>query len=281
MKRKDSSIINLRRFHNWIKNQLIKESVEYLKNEYDENIITLFDLAVGRGGDMHKWNRNRIHRVVGFDIDNDSIIEAKRRFENLKRKSRHLLKYDFYTLDLSDENNLPEIKKKVKNEKFNIVSCQFAIHYFFRTSNTLDTFIRIVDKYIKNNGIFIGTTMSGEKINKLFMEGDEVTKNLYYIKNKTNLSDPYTPYGNTYLVSLGSTKEGESHYFRNKPSLEYMVDMDELKNVCKKYNLMFIGLMNFEEWYSKFIKERPYNKLSEEEKEFSFLNFSFVFMKKT
>ena len=71
--RRFSSIINLRRFHNWIKRTIIKETVEILKNTYDIKDIALLDLAVGRGGDINKWYDSGIYNVVGIDIDDKSI----------------------------------------------------------------------------------------------------------------------------------------------------------------------------------------------------------------
>lgn len=55
-----------------------------------------------------------------------------------------------------------------------------------------------------------------------------------------------------------------------------MVSIEELKRVCQKYNLIFIGTTDFSKWYNIFNDDI----LKNEEKEFSFLNFSFIFQKK-
>lgn len=80
-------------------------------------------------------------------------------------------------------------------------------------------------------------------------------------------------YNNKYSVSLGKETDTE-HYFAGKISEEYLVNIEELKKVGGLFNLMFIGTTEFSDWYKTFNK----NILSNEEKEFSFLNFSFVFM---
>nr|QBK88533.1 MAG: mRNA capping enzyme [Mimivirus LCMiAC01] len=282
-RRKDSSIINLRNFHNWIKYRLIAESVSYLSKNHNIHNPSLLDLAVGRGGDMNKWYNNSIYNVVGIDIDEDSIHGdggAIERYNNLLRRTRNRKyptpKYEFYVYDLSDSSNIKHIDHHVKNRRFNIVSCQFAIHYFFDNIDSLDTLLTIVKKYIAKHGFFIGTTMDGEKINQMFMHGDIIKKKLYYLENKTNIIDTYTPYGNKYAVSLGE-KKGETHYFVKKPSIEYMVDIQELERMCKKHGLRVIGPVPFKKWYDEYMKTKPKHILGDEEKEFSFLNFSFVF----
>jgi mRNA (guanine-N7-)-methyltransferase len=276
--RKESSIINIRKFHNWIKRELINESCEYLKENYNKSEIWLLDLSCGKGGDIIKFYDNGITRVIGFDIDKKSIDEARKRFSNLifqlkKNGVTKLPDYRFYTMDLSDKNNLEKIKLILKNSKFNIVNCQFAIHYFFKTDATLNTFMTIVSSYIDKDGFFIATTMNGNKIAELFKKNNIIKNDIFKIVNGTN--NIISPYGNKYIVSLGKETDKE-HYFAGKDSEEFLVYIGELKNVCDKFGLMFIGSTEFENWYNKFGNDI----LTKNEKEFSYLNFSFTFMPK-
>jgi mRNA (guanine-N7-)-methyltransferase len=270
--RNESIIINLRLFHNYVKESLLNDVVNYINKDN----ITLLDLAVGKGGDMFKWLKNDIYNVVGIDINNESIKGtngAIHRYRNLKNKriknNERVPIYDYYVYDLSNKNNIPKIDNIIKNRKFNIVSCQFAIHYMFKNKESLNTFIKIVSRYISPiNGYFIGTTMNGEKIKKL----EKNTKNEIFEIDHLNINNDKS-YGNEYKVSLG-VKKGEEHYFSERPSIEYVVDMDELKRVCKIYHLEYVGSIDFKEWYEK---KNNKIKLSENEKLFSYLNFSFIF----
>ena len=72
--RKYSSIINLRIFHNWIKDRLIRESIEQIKNNNTNYSIAILDLATGRGGDILKWYKNNIYNAIGIDIWNSLSI---------------------------------------------------------------------------------------------------------------------------------------------------------------------------------------------------------------
>lgn len=276
--RRKSSIANLRFFHNWIKRSTIDDAVKYIRQNYDVSNIKLLDLAVGKGGDMRKWFDSGIYDVVGIDIDDQSINGengAKDRYRKFKNQVRRNLNYSFYVLDLSDPKSIPKLDKILSNQKFNIVSCQFAIHYFFRSPEALDTFTNIATRYMANNALFIGTTMDGIKVQELLDRNNNIIKkNLYSIEGVNNNKDKI--YGRTYKVSLGRPEKKEEHYFSEKPSIEYMVDIEELERVAKKYSLIFAGKQSFEQWYSDYPKR---GNMNPQEREFSFLNFSFAFKK--
>jgi len=269
--RKESSIYNLRIFHNWIKRQLITQACDILKENNDMD-INLLDLAVGKGGDLSKWIDNGIKEVIGFDINNESIYNKGGviyRYRPLANKHRDL-RYEFYVADLSDKKSIEFVRNKTKNRKFSIVSCQFAIHYFFKNDDTLETFVQIVGNHIKDDGVFIATTVNGSLVNEMTKTKNIIGNDLFSIEKSTT---------NKYIVKLGK-QDDEGHYFVDKPSEEYIVDMEKLKKVCSKYNLMFIGITPFNQWYDDYIKIQPDTLLSDDEQEYSFLNMSFMFMKK-
>lgn len=273
--RKESSIINIRTYHNWVKRELITQSCEYLKENYDIESPTLLDLSCGKAGDQNKWISNGIMTVVGFDIDAESIREAKRRYNemimNMKKKGEsNLPNYEFYVMDLSDPNNLDRIDQIIGGRKFDIVSCQFAIHYFFKTQVTMDTFMTIVSRYIKHDGIFIGTTMNGDKIMELMGDKNVIENEIFKIVGKEKSGGMY---GNTYVVSLGKESDTD-HYFAGKDSVEYLVTNEGLHESGKRFGLTLVGDLSFRGWYDSFGKDI----LSPKDKEFSFLNFTFVFV---
>lgn len=271
--RKKSSIINMRTFHNWTKRVLLSQTCDMLRNECGINDIKLLDLAVGKGNDMQKWHDNGIMYVVGFDIDESSINEANIRYnqliKRLKFEKKMIPKYKFYVMDLSLSKNIGIINDIIGDVKFNVVSCQFAIHYFFRDVDSLNTLITVVKNHIHNQGFFIGTTMDGVKIAKKLESAHNFGNDIFMIEKEY---DVLNKYGSTYLVSLGKDSDSD-HYFVNKKSKEYIVDIEVLKKVCEKFGLVYVGTIDFESWYSKY-KGKP---ISDDEKGFSFLNFSFVF----
>lgn len=279
-RREKSRIINLRKFHNFVKSMLIEDVSTFTRKETKNSEISLLDLAVGKGGDMFKWLKNDIKYVVGFDIDSESVNGkngAKDRYDKLVKKLEkngvEVPNYEYYVCDLSEPSNIPQISSIIKGIKFNIVSCQFAIHYMFKDEKSLNTFIQIVSRNISKGGYFIGTTMDGSKLRNKFENNEIIENNIFRIEL---LAQNNSPYGNKYSVSLGTGK-GEEHYFSDRLSIEYLVDMETLKSVCKKYNLHYVGVVEFSSWYKSFKKRDADIRLSEDEKEFSFMNYSFIF----
>lgn len=280
-KRTNSSIYSLRLFHNWIKNKLISDSKLYFQNLNNDN-PKLLDLAVGRGGDLYKWKNNNIKTVVGFDIDNDSINGnngAKSRYNKLRDKDNY--NYSFYVMDLYKENSLDQIKKITDNiYPFDIVSCQFAIHYFFKSETILDNFIKIVSNMLDKDGIFIGTTLDGNKIKNLLSKNNgHLDLPLVGLKEIDFHND--STYSQTYLMRLGDKTDVDHYFNKVKPegSIEYLVDLDELVKVCKKYSLEPIQISSFENMYELYKQSNKFKNLSNDEMLPSFLNFLFIFKK--
>lgn len=274
----DNKLRHLRKFHNFIKMRLIADSCNYMRALYNYNPSSVLDLCVGNGGDCKKYYDNGIMYAVCFDIDENSIAEAKRRyFELVKRLKRNnvskLPQYYFYALDLSDNANYANIQKIIRNRKFDIVSCQFAIHYFFKNADSLCSLLNVASKFIKKNGIFIGTTMDGGNILKLTEVHDDTIENdICKIQiDRRNVSK--TSYGNHCTVMLGNPTD--TKYFSNGASNEYLVDVDELIRICSAYKLNLLNITPFNKWYNM----NNECMLTNDEREFSFLNFSFVFIK--
>ena len=70
--RQFSSIYNLKCFNNWIKAVLI--------NEFIPRNATVLDLCCGKGGDLIKWNKAKVSKLLGLDISSISIEQCRDRF---------------------------------------------------------------------------------------------------------------------------------------------------------------------------------------------------------
>ena len=83
----------------------------------------LVDLCCGRGGDIFKWNKSNIKKVLAIDNHPESIKEAINRYKKVSKKIR--TRISFMIGDISSIDLTSIIKVKVP-----IISCQFALHYF-------------------------------------------------------------------------------------------------------------------------------------------------------
>ena len=168
------------------------------------------------------------------------------------------------------------LKNKLQDKRFNIVSCQFAIHYFFEKKESLSNFLDIVSYFLRENGVFILTTMNGDAIKEELKRKKGIIKNDIFRIKQLVLND--SCYGNKYSVSLGAM-EGEDHYFSQKESNEYMVHKSELIKECKKRGIEYKTLTLFSEWNKEYKTRKPEYNMDDNEKEFSFYNFSMLFTK--
>ena len=120
--REQSSIIQLRKINNWVKSVLISMFC------HPQSIV--LDIAGGKGGDLNKWNFQKIAELVHVDHAIGSIMDCKNRYnEGLQNNRFHfsmkLVCADAFARLISDtlDNDI----------YFDIVSSQFALHYAFET----------------------------------------------------------------------------------------------------------------------------------------------------
>lgn len=70
--RAESPIIRLRNFNNWIKSVLIQEYVCKLPAKQK----TVLDLACGKGGDLPKWKRSGVTKLVCLGIGLSCVLNV-------------------------------------------------------------------------------------------------------------------------------------------------------------------------------------------------------------
>jgi len=243
VRRQSSSIIALRDLHNWVKRTLITSCVGILK----QKSVSLLDIAVGRGGDIDKWNKAGIKNVFGFDVSPESINSndpfnpgAIQRLQNYAKVSTNI---HFEVGDAIHPTTelLDSIDTFVKVNKlpgFGITSCQFALHYFFGSAADLDISIKIASKYLEPGGYLIFTTMDSRKIRSFFTS----RKSKVYDRPLFNIQiDKYfkkEPYGNKYTFTIKDTFDQGNYFNTMGPSEEYLVDLEELNRVCQLNGLV-------------------------------------------
>lgn len=229
-------LTGLRKFHNLVKDLVLKKYTETGK-------FKLLDLASGKGGDIHKWIKNKnISLVKGYDISQVSVIEARNRLSKLKEKKN----ISFSVKDLG-ENVLPP------TVKYSIITSFFAFHYFFKSPETLATILQSVKNTSKSGTIVLLCLFDGSKVNKL--EFPYIQKDFYIERTLEGI-----------VVGI---KDSVLH----TPTLEYIVTPMQLKKAFSP-EFELLEETPFEEYYKQ-IK----TPLTEQEKKLSFLNKMYVFKK--
>ena len=285
--RNKSSIFQMRKFHNWVKETLIINVVNYYYRTHREN-INLLDIAVGRGGDLDKWDRAMVSNVFGFDNSEDSITEA------VSRSKKKKINVEFHVGNAIDPSStlIGSLKQFInKHSTFQIVSCQFALHYFFKSKQALLNMLTLVSDCLRPGGYFIGTAIDGSKIIRL-LNGSKIY-NSELLSITSNFKKKMDSYGNEYTFNINDSEDKSNYFNAMGASTEYLVDFRELERVALTLKLEVVKL-NFFEKKSKFeftsLKNEIVNsfediypfygkQISSGEQEISFLNSVFVFKK--
>lgn len=225
-----------RRFHNDIKLKMIQEVAKNFDAKSEKG-ISLFDISVGNGGDIIKWDRADINNVYGIDPNGVSIEECKKRFaqfisDGVIKKHRN---YKFEKKTITDDNVKP-------SDIYDIVSCQFTIHYFFGDDSVLESVVSKVSDSLESGGFFIGTTLMGDNVRQL------IANNPY--KDRISVKEIDSKTYDMKLLDVAKIYGQEAG--QNLP--EYYVDFNKFKAVCKKYGMMLAEHKPFTQIYEKYRK---------------------------
>ncbi|XP_008579324.1 PREDICTED: mRNA cap guanine-N7 methyltransferase isoform X1 [Galeopterus variegatus] len=242
-KRSQSRIFYLRNFNNWMKSVLIGEFLDKVRQKKKHG-ITVLDLGCGKGGDLLKWKKGRINKLVCTDIADVSVKQCQQRYEDMKnrRDNEYIFNAEFITADCSkellvDKFHDPEIC-------FDICSCQFVYHYSFESYEQADLMLRNACERLSPGGYFIGTTPNSfELIRRLEASETESFGNEIYSVKFQKKGD-YPLFGCKYDFSLEGVVDVP----------EFLVYFPLLNEMAKKYNMKLVYKKTFLEFYEEKIK---------------------------
>lgn len=309
----------LRKFHN----EYIKEFLLYNSVMKKPNML-LIDIGMGMAQDIHKWRQVKAGAVLGIDIAGDSINNTKngayhRLYSIMLRDGREsVLPMAFVVGDasknlmtgeagatLEDKTILesvlgsrtpegvvpPYITKKLAGkfkDKADIVSCMFATHYFFKSKEYFDGFLRNIAENLKIGGYFIGCCFDGEKVFEFLRGrdaqiGEEGGSLLWKLTKKYDADE--IPAGDDGF-GMGMDVEFISI---GLPHREYLVPfkllVDKMRSIgcelCSEADLKEVNLPSctgtFEESHAVAAKAGRRFAMSAAVQKFSFLNRWFIF----
>ncbi|KAI7874518.1 guanine-N(7)-methyltransferase [Lichtheimia hyalospora FSU 10163] len=246
-KRKESRIIRLRSFNNWIKSTLIRN---HIRSRY-----TVFDMGCGKGGDLGKFAKANIGHLVAADIAHVSLEQMKERYRTMRRLS---FTAEFYAMDCYQEPIAPKLKP---NLRFDAVSMQFCLHYAFETEEKARMMLQNVAGRLRSGGRFIGTMPDASWIVKRVREQP---KGVYRFGNSIYSID----FGDTLKegVGKGLTKFGCRYMFHLVDAVdcpEYLVHWGTFETLAKSYGLRLLFKENFHDYYNKSSRDEESQKLLE------------------
>ena len=299
---------------------------------------TLIDFACGKAGDLPKWINAKTSFVFGVDISKDNLENridgACARYLNMRKKNKNI-PYALFVNGNSSFNikdgsaMLNEKAKQItaavfgrgpKNDEnigkgvarqygkgvdgFNVSSCQFAIHYFFETPETLRGFMKNVAECTKHNGYFVGTCYDGQSIFNLLKQTG-FNQSIQIIQDDKKIWEITKRFSSEKFEDNSSSIGYKIDVYQesiNQVISEYLVNFNYLNRVISAYGFELVsteeakefGLLDgsgtFNELFLNMLDEIKTNKnkakdfdkspyMSEFEKKISFLNRYFMYKK--
>lgn len=209
------------------------------------------DLACGRGDDIDKWRAAGLADVLGLDISQSAVDEARRR-------AGDDVDYTFATCGSLGRTTLRTTDYKA-GVAFGSVSCMFALHHFFESEAMAHQLMRDVHRLLRPGGVFYGIVPNGRAILEL-------------LNNQESYTDDYVSIARLYAtqpsafgcrVAMTDTVPYQCH--------EYLVFGSVLRKLAESCGLQYVHI-------------GPVNEsdmLSAEEARVSRLNMVFMFRRYT
>ncbi|XP_037661653.1 mRNA cap guanine-N7 methyltransferase [Choloepus didactylus] len=243
-KRSQSRIFYLRNFNNWMKSVLIGEFLEKVRQKKKRD-ITVLDLGCGKGGDLLKWKKGRINKLVCTDIADVSVQQCQQRYEDMRNRCRdneYIFNAEFITADSSKE--LLADKFHDPQMCFDICSCQFVCHYSFESYEQADMMLRNACDRLSPGGYFIGTTPNSFELIKRLEASEAASFGNEIYTVKFQKKGDYPLFGCKYDFNLEGVVDVP----------EFLVYFPLLNEMVKKYNMKLVYKKTFLEFYEEKIK---------------------------
>lgn len=280
----------MRQFHNWIKSNVM---YTYCNKIYQNNKqLSILDMGIGRGGDILRYYYAEASFVVGFDVSRDGLYSpingAISRYNEQKKRKANFPKMYFVHADGSVKLNYDDQYKALggmnqenkqlfgqfftndpkTQTKFDVLSCQNAIHYFLKDEISWNNFKSNINQTMRNGGYFMITHMDAKKVVKSLENKEKITYE--YTDgdgNKEKLFEIIKKYDDNSLsktIKLGIAVDLFASWMFEDGNFmtEYLVDIDFLKkDLFESCQLELIETDMFENQYNinkQFFKDGIY-----------------------
>ena len=262
---------------------------------------TILDIGVGKAGDLNHWLDAGCTMVVGLDSIKDNLDNsdngACNRILNKYSGINNVSQMNNSNSNSNSSKEKPSIKTLLDNSLMVWADCSkniltseaanddinkfyFAIHYFFKSEQTLRTVLENISNSLKSGGRFVCTTLNGEKVfdilkyNRVYHSSElswKITKK-YPQDTFPNSMRSLGCKIEIYVDSIGQSLD------------EYLVNTELFEDLCNEYDLKLIDKKEFGDIYTTVTgSKESYGdmlKMDDNYKTYSFLNLSMVFERK-
>lgn len=235
----NSPIFYLRNFNNWVKSVLIQEYTDKIREKDYGKALRVLDICCGKGGDLSKWQKARVERVVFADIAQVSVQQCETRYQDLRKRCGHLYSAEFIAADctkdtLRDKYTDPSIS-------FDLVSCQFGLHYSFESLSQARRMLTNISECLRPDGYFFGTIPDAYEIVSRAQKSDNYTfgNRIFNIKLLFDPKEGYPLFGAKYDFHLEGVVDCP----------EFLVNFQLFVKLAAEFGLELVYKARFADFY--------------------------------
>jgi len=226
-------------------------------DQYD-NTDTVMDIASGKGQDLFRYAKSRIGKVLFLEIDGTALLELIRRKHDYSTNRSYHNKMSILTqqMDLNEpyQTNINRLNKTnliIPNNGFNLIVCNFAMHYLVSGKSAVINIGRFISHYLKPGGRFIFTSFDGERVFNLLEENKGEWKS--EIKNKFHIKKKYK---NKIFQPVGQQIDVLLPFSNGTYYTEYLININYISAEFEKFGLILETNQSFEEYQASYSGQR-------------------------
>lgn len=240
----NSPIFYLRNYNNWVKSVLIQEYTDKIREKDYSRPLKVLDICCGKGGDLSKWQKARVKRVIFADIALVSVQQCQVRYEDLQKRCGQIYSAEFITADCTKETLRDKYTDPSIN--FDLVSCQFGFHYCFESLAQARRMLSNISECIRPDGYFFGTIPNAYEIVTRARKSPDGSfgNRIFNIKLLFDPKDGYPLFGAKYDFHLEGVVDCP----------EFLVNFEMLEKLAAEYGLKLVYKAGFADFYKAHCK---------------------------
>ncbi|KAK2181344.1 hypothetical protein NP493_403g06001 [Ridgeia piscesae] len=250
--RTKSRIFYMRNFNNWIKSMAINDILTRIGQKKSHGAeVSVLDLCSGKGGDLLKWRKGQVDRVVCTDIAGTSVEQSEGRYKEMldrashERRPQKIFKADFITADCTKQR-LRDLYKDPEL-KFDLVSCQFSFHYGFESHQQAKQMIQNACECLRPGGYFLGTTPDSNELVKRLRASEDMSfgNEVYRVEFETPDKTQLPLFGAKYNFHLEGVVDCP----------EFLVHFPLVEKMAAEYGMKLVYRKPFADFFAEHIRK--------------------------
>ncbi len=291
--------------------------VTQLITKWFKNATWVIDMAAGRGADLQRFGEAGVRNILCMDIDPTGIAELTRRKYEISERLARGRKIGGGVLEPSsrvtpftsagvdrmsvftsvqdltapfDDCVAAATRHGEVPGTIDAMACVFAFHYFCRDTDTILRVLKFVAHMLKPGGVFMFTTMDGDRVFKLFSGGSRSLRKGGGV-TRWELKEPgEAAIGAKYAIerqfdSNNLTAAGQMIAvklpFSDDMRTEPLANIRHIIDAAKTAGLKLLEQGNFADYMDMAASTPFFNKLTEHDKTYIALHTYVVLGKKT